>query len=128
MFFFGLAAGMVVGTSNYFLASSSTIFISIIAIALYKLNYGSLYKSEFILRFNYDQSYGSEAYLELIKQHAKRSNLLHIEPSGDGASLNLTYDIILLEGINADMFASAMGEIEGASDITLIASKSDVDY
>jgi len=126
--FFGLAAGMASGTSNYFLAVSSTLFISVIAIVLHRVNYGALYKSEFILRLSFDQSVSSERYLEIIQNHARRSNLLHIEPSGDGRFLNVTYDIVLREGVTADQFATAMGRAEGASEVTLIASKSDVDY
>lgn len=126
--FLGLAVGMAAGTSNYFLAVSATITICIIAVILDKLNYGALYKSEFILRFTFDQNYGSERYLETIKHYAKRSNLLHIEPTGDGNFLNLTYDIILKEGTSAEQFSTAMDKVEGASEITLIASKSDVDF
>ena len=126
--FFALSSGMASGTSNYFLAVSSTLFISLIAILLHRVNYGALYKSEFILRLSFDQSVSSERYLEIIQNHARRSNLLHIEPSGDGRFLNLTYDIVLREGVTADQFATAMGRAEGASEVTLIASKSDVDY
>lgn len=126
--FFALAVGMACGTSNYFLAISSSIFISLIAVVLDKLNYGALYKSEFILRFTFNQNYGSERYLETIKQFAKRSNLLHIEPSSDGNYLNLTYDIVLKGGVTADQLSTAIAKVEGTSEITLIVSKSDVDY
>ena len=126
--FFGLAVGMASGTSNYFLAVSSATCISLIAVVLDKLNYGALYKSEFILRFTFEQNYGSESYLETIKKYAKRSNLLHIEPAGDGKYLNLTYDITLNDGADAGQFSTAIDKAEGTSEITLIASKSDVDY
>jgi len=53
---------------------------------------------------------------------------LHIEPSGDGNYLNLTYDIILKEETSAEQFSTAIGKVGGTSEITLIASKSDVDY
>jgi hypothetical protein len=126
--FFGLALGMAAGTSNYFLAIAGGLFITAVALVLHKLNYGALYKSEFIVRFSFDQKHGSEAYLQVIEQHAKRSNLLHIEPSGDGAILSLTYDIVLREGVDAKQFAARIGEIEGVSEVAVIASKSDVDY
>ena len=126
--FFGLALGMAAGTSNYFLAIAAGTFISITALALHKMNYGALYKSEFILRFSFEQKLGSENYLQVIERHAKRSNILHIEPSADGEFLNLTYDIILREEIDANQFAAFIGRVEGVSEVTLIASKSDVDY
>ncbi len=126
--FTGLAVGMAAGTGNYFLGIAAAIFISIVAIVLHKINFGALYKSEFILRFVLDQSYSSAAYLEHIKEFSKRSNLLHIEPSGDGNFLSLTYDLVLKEGATAEQFAKAIGKVEGASEVTLIASKNDIDY
>ncbi len=40
--FFGLAAGMAAGTSNYFLGCFGVFVISILAIILHKVNYGSI--------------------------------------------------------------------------------------
>jgi hypothetical protein len=126
--FAALAVGMSAGTSNYFLGIVAALFISAMAIVLYRTNFGALYKSEFILRFVLDQSYSSVAYLEYIKEYAKRSNLLHIEPSGDGNFLSLTYDLLLKDGASAEQFAKAVGKVEGVSEVTLIASKNDIDY
>jgi uncharacterized membrane protein YhiD involved in acid resistance len=126
--FASLAVGMAAGTSNYFLGIVATIFISVMAIVLYKINFGALYKSEFILRFVFDQNHSSEQYLETINKYSKRSNLLHIEPSGDGNYLSLTYDINLKEGATAEEIAKEIGRGDGISEVALIASKNDVDY
>lgn len=126
--FAGLAIGMAAGTSNYFLALLATVFVVGIALTLYATNFGALYKSEFILRFTFDQSRDSAAYLEIIKQQAKRSNLLHIEPSGDGQTLKLTYDITLEKDSTPEKLTRALGEVEGTSEVVLIVSKGDVDY
>lgn len=126
--FLALAVGMAAGTSNYFLAMVSAGFMSAVAIITYKLNFGALYKSEFILRFTFDQNADSAAYLEIIQEFSKRSNMLHIEPSGDRRTLRLTYDIALKEDTTAEKMTSAMGSVEGISEVVLIAAKSDVDY
>jgi len=126
--FLALAVGMAAGTSNYFLAVISAGFMSALAIITYKLNFGALYKSEFILRFTFDQNSDSAAYLEIIQEFSKRSNMLHIEPSGDRQTLRLTYDIALKEDTTAEKMTSAMGSVEGVSEVVLIAAKSDVDY
>jgi hypothetical protein len=126
--FLALAVGMAAGTSNYFLALVSTGFVSLTALATYKFNFGALYKSEFILRFSFDQSYDSAGYLEIIQEYGKRSNLLHIEPSGDRKTLRLTYDVSLKEDTTAEKMTSALGHVEGTSEVVLIAAKSDVDY
>jgi hypothetical protein len=126
--FLALAVGMAAGTSNYFLALISSVFVSVIAITTYKLNFGALYKSEFILRFTFDQNFDSATYLEIIQEFSKRSNMLHIEPSGDRRTLRLTYDIALKEDTTAEKMIASLGKVEGMSEIVLIAAKSDVDY
>ncbi len=126
--FAALAVGMASGTSNYFLALIATAFIAALAIVLHKLNYGALYKSEFILRFTFDQEHDSSHYVDRIQEFSRRSNLLHIEPSGDGQQLRLTYDITLREGMTAENLTRSLGELAGASEVVLIAAKSDVDY
>lgn len=126
--FLALAVGMAAGTSNYFLAILSAVFVSAVALVTYKLNFGALYKSEFILRFSFDQSYDSAAYLKVIQDYSKRSNMLHIEPSGDRQSLKLTYDISMKDDISAEKMTGALGGVAGMSEVVLIAAKSDVDY
>lgn len=126
--FAALAIGMAAGTTNYFLALLATAFMVGIALTLYASNFGALYKSEFILRFTFDQSRDSAAYLEIIKANAKRSSLLHIEPSGDGQTLKLTYDITLEKDSTAEKLTRDLGGVEGTSEVVLIVSKGDVDY
>ncbi len=126
--FLALAVGMAAGTSNYFLAIISAVFVSSIALVTYKYNFGALYKSEFILRFTFDQNHDSAAYLEIIQEFSKRSNMLHIEPSGDRRTLRLTYDIALKDDTTAEKMITSLGKVEGMSEVILIAAKSDVDY
>jgi len=126
--FAALAVGMATGTSNYFLAVISALFVCALSIFVHKVNYGALYKSEFILRFRFSQDKASTEYLERIQEFGKRSNMLHIEPSGDSKTLKLTYDITLKEGVTADALANSLGKASGVSELVLIASKNDVDY
>lgn len=126
--FAALAVGMACGTSNYFLGVLGTGVVSAMAYVLYATNFGALYKSEFILRFSFDKDHDSQAYLERISEASKRSNLLHIEPSGDGGSLRLTYDIVLDKDASAEQLTSSLGGVPGVSEVVLIVSKSDVDY
>lgn len=126
--FAALAEGMAAGTSSYFIAVISCVFICLMAIALYKTNFGSTYKSEFVLRFLFDQESDTSAYLEQIEKFCKRSNVLHLEPSGDGRYLNLTFDINLKPNVDTGIFATAISNAAGVSDVTLIAAKQDVDY
>ena len=88
--FGALALGMAAGTSNYFLAGAGTIVVSILAFVLHRINFGAIYKSEFILRFRFSRAGESAGYLDAIHATCKRFDLLHMEPSGDNQSVSLT--------------------------------------
>lgn len=127
--FLALAVGMAAGTGNYFIAVVTTVIVSVLAIVLHRLNYGALYKSEFILRFQYDRdSGGGEGYTQKIEEFTKRSTVLHVEPSGDGRYITLTYDLTLKDDMDSEEFASIVDKEPGVEAVTLIASKSDVDF
>lgn len=126
--FGALALGMAAGTSNYFLAGIGTILISILSVVLNLTNFGSVYNSEFILRFRFSQDGNSGGYIETMKQWCRRSNLLHVEPSGDGKSLMQTFDIALREDVNHSALVDSMDKLADVSEVVLIASKNDVDY
>ncbi len=126
--FAALALGMAAGLGYWELAGIGVGLVAALAVAMHALNFGALYKSEFILRFTFDQAQNSEAYLKLLPEFSKRSNMLHIEPSGDGKSLRLTYDVTLLAEARAEQLTAALSRIAGVSDVVLIVSKNDVDY
>ncbi|MDG1490836.1 MAG: DUF4956 domain-containing protein [Planctomycetota bacterium] len=126
--FLALAVGMAAGTSNYILGAIGTGAVSVLAMVLHATNFGALYKSEFIIRFRADKSNESTAHLEQLNEASRRSSLLHIEPSGDGDTIQLTYDVVLKEGRTAQELARTMGDMAGVSEVVIIASKSDVDY
>lgn len=128
-FVFGsLALGLAAGLGYWELAAIGTGVLVLLCLALHATNFGALYKSEFILRFTFDQGKDSASYLQKIGEHAKRSNMLHIEPSGDGRSLRLTYDITLQKETTAEKLTSSLSRTDGVSDVVLIVSKNDVDY
>jgi uncharacterized membrane protein YhiD involved in acid resistance len=125
--FLALAAGMAMGTSNYFLGVAGVAFMSVIALVLHATNFGSLYKSEFILRLRAPLG-GEPAYSEVIDKFARRSNLLHTEPSGDAKSIRMTFDIVMKKNLSPNDFTGEIAALEGITEVVLVASKSDVDY
>jgi hypothetical protein len=50
--FWSLASGLATGTGSYFLALAGNLILSLIAFILYKTNFGSIVKSEFIACLN----------------------------------------------------------------------------
>jgi uncharacterized membrane protein YhiD involved in acid resistance len=128
-FIFGaLALGMAAGTSNYYLAVFGTFSVSVVAFVLHKINFGAIYKSEFILRFRHRKEGDSQAYLDAMNDTCKSSNILHIEPSADNSSVLYTFDISLNDtSVSADLI-DKLGKVSDVSEIVLIASKNDVDF
>ncbi len=129
--FWSLAAGLGCGTGSYFLTLSGNILLIIIAFILFKTNFGSIYKSEFILQFRYLKNSKNEddpQYNRLFKKFTKSNILLNAEPSGDKDSLKLTFDVLLIEEKNIDEFINELSELSGVSEVSLTASKNDIDY
>ena len=125
--FWGLAAGLAAGTSNYFITIFGSAIIGIIAIILHVTNFGTLYKSEFILRFISKSGRGDE-HSKVLEKYAKSSSLLHLEPTGDGEAVRISLDVVMKPKISSEELVAELNKIEGISDVLLIASKSDVDY
>ena len=106
-----------------------TSLLIVIAFILYKTNFGSIYKSEFILQFRFLKSEDSEPkYNDIMKQYSKSSTLLNAEPSGDNKTIKLTFDILMKEDKELNKFVSAITNVAGVSEVALVAAKSDIDY
>ena len=127
--FWSLVTGMVCGTGQYFLAFAASSIITIVSYILYKTNYGSIYKSEFILQFRYNKAAENEAsYIKDLNRFCSVSILLNSEPSSDNKSLKLTYDIVLKEEKEVNKFILDISNCEGVSEASLVAAQSNVDY
>ena len=126
--FLGLAAGLAAGTSSYFLALAGTSFILFVAYLLNITNYGSLYKTEFLLIFRIDSELNSTTYSDIVNDFAKNSQLLHVEPSGDAKTSRLTFDIVLKKNMSPTDLSNKIAEIDGINEVKLVATKNDVDF
>ena len=127
--FWSLAVGMAAGTGSYFLALAGTVIITFIAIILYATNYGSIYKSEFILQFR--SANGNDKkneYNKIISEYTKSSKLLNVESSGDNKSLKLSFDVVMKEDKSYDQFVTDLSNIQDLTEVIVIAAKNDVDY
>ena len=127
--FWALAAGMAAGTGSYFLAIAGSLVISLIAYVLYISNYGSIHKSEFILQFRIkNDGNDTQEYSKIISRYAKKSTLLHVEPSGDNNTSKISFDIIMKKDENQNKFASDIAKLDEVSEVALVAAKHDIDY
>ena len=128
--FWSLASGMALGTGSYFLAIAGNTIISLIAYILFKTNYGSIVKSEFILQFRIKSGDKkiSENYYKILSKYTKSQTLLSSEASDDKNSIKVSLDIIMKEEFNQNNLLEEISKVEGLSEVIIIAAKTDIDY
>ena len=96
-------------------------------LALDYFNYGSFYKSEFILIFRSKKDENND-YSNTINSYSKTASLIHVEQSGDGDTVKLNFDIVLNKGIEPEQLVRDLAKNPNIFDVSLVASKHDVDY
>lgn len=128
--FWSLASGMATGTGSYFLALAGNLIISLIAYTLFKTNYGSIIKSEFIIQFRIksgDKNI-SEKYNKILSKYSRIQTLLSSESAEDKSSIKISMDVVLKEGFESNNLLEEISSVEGLSEVVIIAAKTDVDY
>jgi hypothetical protein len=127
--FASLTLGMACGTSNYELVIVGSLMFGLILFLLYKTNYGSIYKSDFLIHFRYTlRSGSSSSYISLFTKNCSNFQLLNIEPSVDNKTAKQTYQLSLKSKINPESFVSDLNSIKGISEVIFVSSKDDTDY
>ena len=121
---------MATGTGSYFLALAGNVIISLIAFIMFKTNYGSIIKSEFILQFRIkteDEKISNE-YNKIIAKFTKSQTLLSSESSDDKKTIKVSLDIIMKEDFNQNDLLKEISSLSGISEVVIIAAKTDIDY
>jgi len=127
--FFALAIGMAAGTDNYSIAVVSTVVVLLVVWFLYKSDFGSIRKHEYLLSFLINQ--GTErrdSFEHIFKQYIKNSLLLNINAKREGKASEMTYHITFYDDTQAQAFMRVLSEVHGVEDVHLITSKEDVEY
>jgi len=79
-------------------------------------------------RINNDDSDSHQEYVNTISKYAKKSTLLHVEPSGDNKTSKMSFDIVMKKDEDQNKFASEISAVTGISEVGLVAARHDVDY
>ena len=128
--FWSLASGMATGAGSYFLALAGNIILSLIAYILFKTNYGSIVKSEFILQFRIQSGDKniSEKYNKILSKYTKTQTLLSSESADDKKSIKVSLDIIMKNDLDQNNLVEEISSLDGLSEVVIIAAKTDIDY
>ncbi len=66
--------------------------------------------------------------MQAIRRLARNSTLIHVEPSGEGRYLTLTYDVRLASGTTPGGLATPGSAGGGVDGVNIMSSCNDVEY
>ena len=112
-----------------FVTGIAVIVVLLVVWFLYKSDFGSIRKHEYLLSFLINQ--GTErrdSFEHIFKQYIKNSLLLNINAKREGKASEMTYHITFYDDTQAQAFMRVLSEVHGVEDVHLITSKEDVEY
>ena len=130
--FAALTLGMGAGTGNYKLCIIASLFFGVISFILHRINYASIYRSDFILNFKVkidkENSIKNPMYLNLFDKYCSSYHLLNIEPLLNKNFNKISYDITLNANVDPNKFVEDFKGLKDVSEIIFVSSKNDVDF
>ena len=126
--FASLALGMAAGVLMIEVWLMGLIFVVVIIFTASITNFGSVHKSEYLLKLRMSNSITSSSLDSILNKTCKSAKLLHMEPSLDGEHLFCTYDLNLKNEVDSKEFTNMINSQSGIDEVTFIVSKNDLDY
>jgi len=127
--FFVLAIGMAIGTGNTIIAVVATLAIALLVFLLYYSNFGAIKKFEYVVSFVLDSDQEEQKIFEdTFENYLSRYSMLNVKAKDQGKKLAFTFNIEFKKGVDNADFTKALNTLEGISDVSLISSKSDIEF
>ncbi len=121
--------GFASGTGNFALAIITAGFAMLISYVLYKTNFGSIRKYDYVLSFSAESGgFSGDKMRQLFGEFLKYDQLLNIVARENGRLLDHSYNIKFINTEEIEKFAKRLAELPGLSDIDIISSKNDIEY
>jgi uncharacterized membrane protein YhiD involved in acid resistance len=118
--FFALAVGMAAGVGLHLSAIAGTLFIGLTIFVLWRTNYASLGKREYLLQFSFSSSGKEEApYVPLLEKYCKRHNLINMRSIEDGDLFELSFYVRLQDREQSGLLVRELGRVPGVSHVNL---------
>lgn len=121
--------GLAVGTGNYLIAILTTLFSVAIIYLLYKINFGSIRKYDYVLTFSAaSEKFSNEKMREVYLAYLKYNYLLNVSSRENGKILDYTFNIKFLAEDEIEKFINQLSRLDGVSNIDVISAKNDIEY
>jgi uncharacterized membrane protein YhiD involved in acid resistance len=127
--FVSLVLGLAVGSSNYGIAISGTVVMSLAALLLDRFNFGAATKLEQVLYMTVDaKKFDQSAAESTMKKALKSSKLLNANYAGADRRMTYTYNITTRADQSASELIDKLTKVKGIEDIEVLASQNLVEF
>lgn len=127
--FMVLALGMAIGTKSYVLVGVATPMILLFVYLLYRFNFGSIKKYDYIVSFHLDTAQAAQdVYKNIFNKYLKVKDLLNVNSVDHGRKLEMSFNVRFLNDGEKNQFMADMNKLEGVSTVSLISAKNDIEY
>lgn len=130
--FLALVAGFASGTGNFLIGALTVATVLALALLIHRFRFGVLKEHDFILTFSLPRQSTASAtpppYLAILGKLCERHTLLHAETTEDAATMLLTFDISLKEGVDSPALVQALAGTPPIGSPKLIFAKGDPNF
>lgn len=124
-----VAIGFASGTGNYVLAAVTAVFAIAVSFILYKMNFGSIRKYDYVLSFSAESvNFQGEQLRAVFAEFLKYNNLLNMVARENGRVLDHSFNIKFISTDEIEKFAKRLADLPGVSEIDIISAKNDIEY
>lgn len=124
-----VAIGFASGTGNYALAAMTAVFAIVVAFVLYKLNFGSIRKYDYVLSFSaQSEEFQGDKLRKLFAEFLKYDQILNVVTRDNGRIVDHSFNIKFINPAEIEKFARGLSGLPGIADVDIISAKNDIEY
>jgi uncharacterized membrane protein YhiD involved in acid resistance len=126
--FFSLAIGMATGAGSVRIALAGTIFICLVAFILYKIDFGTGQRGDFLLKLRMKASdQPEERYRDAFKRYLRSSVLIDIKSLRGRESVEISFSVILKDMDEVNQFLGDLDRLPGVEKVALISAEHSIE-
>src|SRR3989338_3268747 len=126
--FLALVIGMACGTQGYLIAITTAALLTIIIISLTKVNFGSIKKHNFVLRYYQQMNLiSNEEVHDLLRTYLKSCVLLSMLSHESGKTFEFSYNVDFISKNEQNDLLKELSARKGISNVYLLNASNDIE-
>ncbi len=127
--FLAITVGVCVGSGNFIVAVTGTVTLLGIIWVLSRLNFGSYYAHDYILRLLVNTENGAEArHRAVLDRYAKKTVLLNMHTGTNNGVVELIYNVKLKQETEHQLLLRELKALEGIENVGLVSTRGEAEY